>query len=60
MSRQLFIAIAVHVTLTACNKSPDKADAAKPAASALGDAEITNIPFLAALAGALRRCNPLV
>ena len=26
----------------------------------LRDAEITNIPFLAALAGALRRCNPLV
>lgn len=31
--RQIFIAIAVLVTLTACNKSPDKADAAKPAAS---------------------------
>jgi len=27
---------------------------------ALRDAEITNIPFLAALTGALRRFNPLV
>jgi hypothetical protein len=26
----------------------------------LRDAEIANIPFLAALAGTLRRCNPLV
>jgi hypothetical protein len=29
-------------------------------ARSVRDAEITNIPFLAALAGALRRCNPLV